>query len=88
MVLSEAVMNKYEMTKILSVRIQQVCNGGRLFVERREGETIPDAVQRELLERKTPLKLVRNMPDGTTRTYRVSEMVLREELLQPSGHHV
>jgi len=86
--LSDAVMSKYETAKILSVRIQQVCNGGKLFVERRPDETIPDAVQRELLERRTPLKISRDMPDGTVRTYRVRDMVLREDLLHPSGHHV
>ena len=75
-------------TKALSVRIQQICNGGALFVQRGEDETIPDAVQRELVERKSPLILVRTMPDNTKRLYRIRDMVVREDLLQPTGQHV
>lgn len=86
--LSEAVLSKYELTTVLGTRIQQVCNGGALFVERKEHETIPDAVQRELLERRTPLMLVRTMPNGVKKKYRVSEMVIREDLMQPTGNHV
>lgn len=86
--LSEAVLSKYELTTVLGTRIQQVCNGGALFVERKEDETIPDAVQRELLERRTPFMLVRTMPNGVKKTYRVSEMVIREDLMQPTGNHV
>lgn len=86
--LSEAVLSKYELTRILGTRIQQVCNGGALFVERKEHETIPDVVQRELLERKSPFLLVRTMPNGVKKTYRVSDMVLREDLIQPTGNHV
>lgn len=86
--LSEAVLNKFEITKVLSVRIQQVCNGGALFVERQPGETIPDVVQRELLELRSPLCLVRTMPDGDKRVFRVKDMVVREDLLQPTGQHV
>ena len=86
--LSEAVLDKFEITKVLSIRIQQICNGGALFVQRRENETIPDAAQRELIERKTPLVLVRTMPDGTKRRYRVRDMLVRSDLLQPTGQHV
>lgn len=86
--LSEAVLSKYELTKVVGVRIQQVCNGGALFVDRKDNETIPDVVQRELLERRSPLMLVRTMPNGVRRTYRVSEMVVRADLLQPTGNHV
>ena len=86
--LSEAVLSKYELTKVLGTRIQQVCNGGALFVERMEHETIPDVVQRELLERRCPLMLVRTMPNGIKKTYKVSEMVIREDLMQPTGSHV
>lgn len=86
--LSEAVMSKYELTKVLGTRIQQVCNGGALFVDRGDNETIPDAVQRELRERRNPLMLVRTMPNGVKKTYRVAEMVAREDLMQPTGNHV
>lgn len=86
--LSESVLNKYEITKILSIRIQQVSNGGALFVERGENESIDDAVQRELVEKRCPLMLLRRMPDKTKRKYRVRDMVVREDLLQPVGLHV
>jgi len=86
--LSEAVLSRFEITKVLCVRIQQVCNGGALFVARIEGETIPDAVQRELVEKRSPLILIRTMPDGTKRRYRVRDMVVRTDLLQPTGQHV
>lgn len=86
--LSEAVLSKYELTKVIGIRVQQVCNGGALFVDRKDNETIPDAVQRELLERRSPLMLVRTMPNGVKKTYRASEMVVREDLMQPTGNHV
>ena len=86
--LSELVLNKYEITKILAVRIQQVFNGGALCVERGENESIDDAVQRELVAKRCPLMLVRPMPDKTKVTYRVRDMVVREDLLQPTGQHV
>ncbi len=86
--LSEFVLSKYETTKVLSAREQQVCNGGALMVERREGESISDAVQRELVEGKAPLLLVRTMPDKSKRHYRLKDMIVREHLLQPTGRHV
>lgn len=86
--LADVVMNKYEITKVVSARIQQVCGGGPLFVTRGDNESIPDAVQRELLERKTPLKIVRHMPDGSERIYDVKDMVVREDLLMATGHRV
>ena len=86
--LADVVMNKYEITKVVSARIQQVCGGGPLFVTRGPGEEIPDAVQRELLERKTPLKIVRHMPDGSERIYHVRDMIVREDMLMATGHRV
>jgi hypothetical protein len=86
--LSEFVLSKYEITWVLAARIQQVCNGGALFVERGEHETIADAVQRELVEKRSPLLFVRTMPDGTKKKYRIRDMVVRDDLLQPTGHHI
>ena len=86
--LADVVMNKYEITKVISARIQQVCGGGPLFVVRGDGECIPDAVQRELLERKSPLKIVRYMPDGSKRVYNVNDMIVRADLLMATGHRV
>lgn len=86
--LADAVLSKYEITDVVSARIQQVCNGGALFVTRLPGETIPAAVRRELLERKTPLLLMRTLPDGTQRKYRVRDMVIRKDLLHGTSYHV
>ena len=86
--LAATVMSKYEIARVICVRAQQVSNGGALFIERKPDETISDAVQRELLEGKTPLKLVRYMPDGSEKVFNVRDMVVREDLLQPSGYHI
>jgi len=63
------VLSKYEKTKILSERAQQINDGSPIFVELREGESTSayKIAMRELEEKKIPFLLKR--PYGSTYEY-------------------
>lgn len=70
------VLSKYERAKVMSARMQQINNGAEPMVPTTPGDTLEQTAERELLEGVMPFKLVRSLPDGTRRVYRLADMVI------------
>ena len=69
-------MTKYEKARVLGVRALQISQCAPVMVEL-ESETDPlQIAQKELAQRKLPLIVRRNMPDGTYEDWPVSELII------------
>jgi DNA-directed RNA polymerase subunit K/omega len=58
-------LNKYEKTKILSERAQQLANGGTSFLQNPEVyDNVQEIAMQELLQKKIPFIIRRPVPNG------------------------
>jgi len=65
-------ITKFEKTKLIGFRIQQISNGANPMVTVKENETnIKNIVLREFHEKKIPLMIRRHLTDGTYEDWRV-----------------
>lgn len=55
---------KYERTKMIGMRLEQIARGAAPLVDVEPGMSIREIVMREVEERKLPFKVVRTMPNG------------------------
>ena len=68
-------LTKYEYTKILGVRANQIENGASPMIS--VDETVHDAyliAKEELLQKKTPIIIKRPMPNGTIEYWKLSDL--------------
>jgi hypothetical protein len=70
------VLSIFERAKVMAARKQHLCDGGESSLIRLPGETLDSLVQRELDLGLIPFKLARLMPDGTTRVFKLADMVI------------
>ena len=57
--MDEPIMTKYEYTRIRGIRIQQLIDGMKPFVEHDKEDTESDIFKKELVEKKIPLMITR-----------------------------
>jgi DNA-directed RNA polymerase subunit K/omega len=62
MLMNNKIMTKYEYTRIRGIRIQQLIDGMKPFVDCPANTSYEEIVDKELRERKLPLMITR--PDG------------------------
>jgi hypothetical protein len=74
--MDKPVLSIFERAKVLAARKQHLCNGGVSTLVQAPGETLDGLVRRELVMGLIPFKLARFMPDGTTRVYKLADMVI------------
>lgn len=55
---------KYEMTKMIGMRLEQIARGAPPLIDVQPGMTVRDIVMREVEERKMPFKIRRTLPNG------------------------
>lgn len=68
-------LTKFEKARVLGVRAQQINSGGKIFVERRDGDTSLDIALRELHEKRMPL-LIRRWIQNTFVDISVNELLV------------
>lgn len=74
-------MTRYEYTKLISARAVQISNGGERGTPLVKIEGVFDPIEiakAELKERVIPLKIVRNLPDGTVEEFSIDEINIRD----------
>lgn len=54
-------LTKFERARVLGVRTQQINSGAKIFVERKEGDSSLDIATRELLNKRMPFLICRNI---------------------------
>jgi DNA-directed RNA polymerase I, II, and III subunit RPABC2 len=72
----DAMMSKYERTKIIGMRMEQLARGAPSTVNVDNMETIREIALKELAERKIPYKVVRTNPDGQKVIWDIKDMIL------------
>jgi DNA-directed RNA polymerase subunit K/omega len=81
------IMSKFEVTRLLCARAQQLSEGAPSTMPAEEVEgALRDAPLRlalaELETHRIPMKVSRVMPDGSRQTWKTGEMVLPRRLLE------
>lgn len=66
-------LNKFEKARLLGVRIQQLSAGAQPKISTEGFETIQDIVEEELKQRKIPLIIKRNLPNGESEEWKLEE---------------
>jgi DNA-directed RNA polymerases I, II, and III subunit RPABC2 len=70
------IMTKYEMTRILGIRALQISTGSPILINYGE-ETDPLRIaQMELRQRKIPIIIKRQLPDGTIEECPANELIV------------
>ena len=74
---SNNVMTKYEKTKIIGLRLEQLSRGAPTLVDTSKGcNSIRDIVEKELQERLIPYVLVRTLPNNKKEYFRICDMII------------
>jgi len=68
------VITRYERANVLGIRTEQIARGAQPFVEHQADASA--TALKEFLERRTPLVVVRNMPDGGKEYWRIADMAV------------
>lgn len=68
------MITRYERANVLGIRTEQIARGAQPFVEH-QGDAAQTALK-EFMERRTPLVVVRHMPDGGKEYWRISDMAV------------
>jgi DNA-directed RNA polymerases I, II, and III subunit RPABC2 len=66
-------LNKFEKARLLGVRIQQLSAGAEPKINISGFTNIVDIVEEELKQRKIPLIIKRNLPNGTSEEWKLEE---------------
>ena len=69
-------MSKYEKTKIIGMRLEQLARGAASLVDTSACTSIRDVVMKELEERKLPFIIIRSLPNGKKEYWRVADLVI------------
>lgn len=73
---SNNVMTKYEKTRIIGLRLEQIARGAPTLVDTSNCTSIREIVDREIAEKKIPYVLCRTLPNKKKEYFRVCDMII------------
>jgi DNA-directed RNA polymerase I, II, and III subunit RPABC2 len=73
------ILTKYEKTRIIGLRAQQIARGAPLYIERGLESNPTRLAERELREGKLPYIIRRRLPDDTFEDWKVSELMIMDD---------
>ncbi|AUF82269.1 DNA-directed RNA polymerase subunit Rpb6 [Tetraselmis virus 1] len=81
------VITKYELTKVLAARVQQLCDGAVTTLPKQHplssiNSNPMDVAIAELDEKVLPMKITRELPDGTKEVWRLSQLRLPNSFMR------
>ena len=68
------ILYEYEQATLIGVRREQIANGCHPLVKPAPYDTPFDIAVKELLEKKIPLKVVRELPNGNKEIWDINEL--------------
>jgi DNA-directed RNA polymerase subunit K/omega len=68
------VLTKFEVTKIIGFRAEQLARGAQPFVDVDDQFNPYELAKRELMSKRLPFVISRRLPDGKTEQIRVDEL--------------
>lgn len=69
------VMTKFEKTKVIGMRLEQLARGAQPFVDTTGLTNIRSIVMKELEERKIPFIISRTLPNGKNEYWRIADLI-------------
>lgn len=73
------ILTKYEKTRIIGLRAQQIARGAPLYIEKGLESSPIRLAERELKEGKLPYIIRRRLPDDTFEDWKVSELMIMDD---------
>jgi DNA-directed RNA polymerase subunit K/omega len=75
---SSKIMSKYELTKIIGSRLEQLARGCPSTVDNKTKQftNLQEIVNEEIAQRKIPFMIVRTMPNGIKEYWRMEDMII------------
>ena len=75
---SRNVLSRYEKTKIIGMRLEQIARGAKPLVDltNKKITNIRDIVLLELEQRKIPFMIARTLPNGTKEYWKLEDMII------------
>lgn len=73
---SRNVLTRYEKTKLLGMRMEQLARGAPPCVDTEGLKDIRSVALKELAERKMPLMIARQMPNGRKEYWRLEDLII------------
>lgn len=70
------VLTRYERTKIIGMRLEQLARGAPPYVEPPERADLRSIVEKEMQERKIPFMIARTLPNGKKEYWRLDDMII------------
>ena len=67
-------LNKFEKARLLGLRIQQLSAGAQTKINTSGLTSIYEIVEEELIQRKIPLMIKRNLPNGESEEWKLEEL--------------
>jgi DNA-directed RNA polymerase subunit K/omega len=76
--LSRNVLSRYEKTKVIGMRLEQLARGAQpmVHVDKSKITGIRDIVMMELEQKKLPFLIARTLPNGLKEYWRLSDMII------------
>jgi DNA-directed RNA polymerase I, II, and III subunit RPABC2 len=72
---TRGTMTKYEKTKIIGMRLEQLARGAATLIDTVECKSLRDVVIKELADKKLPFIIIRTLPNGKKEYWRVCDLV-------------
>ena len=71
------ILSKYEKTKIIGMRMEQLARNAEPYVSIEPGRFNPlEIAEKELMERKLPFMVCRKLPNGKMEYWRLCDMII------------
>ncbi len=75
--ITKNILSKYEKTKILGMRMEQLARSAKPYVDIKNREYDPYKIaQEELMSRKIPFMICRTLPNGKKEYWRLDDMLI------------
>jgi DNA-directed RNA polymerase subunit K/omega len=79
---SRNIMSKFEMAKLIGLRLEQLARGCVANVDTKTFTNIHDIARAELIQRKMPFMIVRTLPNGIKEYFRLEDMIINDVHLE------
>jgi DNA-directed RNA polymerase I, II, and III subunit RPABC2 len=75
-------MTRYELVRVIASRVEQITTGSPYAIKPDEDDSPIDIAVKELEQKKLPMMIERTLPDGTTETIRLADLLIPKKTMQ------
>jgi DNA-directed RNA polymerase subunit K/omega len=73
--ITRPVLSKYELAKVIGMRMEQIARGGKSTIDTTGLTTVREIAFNELKEKKLPFMISRSLPNGKKEIWKLEDMI-------------